>query len=499
MPQDQTGSTQQANASSQSSRTPLLDQIVSEAESTRSVDQIHKVRTALGDLLHRSPEVRTDTFSASLEDLINNRIKEIDGIVSEQLDKVMHHPKFQQLEASWLGLNRLVVNTRLSPDLKIKVIDATRPELERDLGVGRAGQKSYQDSALFRKIHEQEYGMPGGTPYGALIGDFEFSHEERDVALLLSIAKVAAVSHAPFIAAASPKLFGWSQFKEMQGGNALFKLLQGDEYAHWHRFRENPDSRYVGLVLPRYLARTPYQRNENSPEFTYAENSSKKDSPKFLWGNAAFVYGQVLTRAFAEHGWCTAIRGQENGGSLHLPFYAIRGDATTAGPTEVAVSHSREKEFSSEGFLSLCQIKGRSEAVFYSGQSCQMPTAYYEHEAQESADLSTRLPYIFAVSRFAHHLKAMLYRKIGSPIEREELEDKLHEWIMKFVVKKPHPTMAEKAERPLAAASVTVESVPGRVGEYHAVAKLRPHIQLEKATVQFSLVSRVPDQVVRQH
>jgi type VI secretion system protein ImpC len=493
-PQDtqQSSTTEQPRPSS-----ALLDKIVAESEQARSTEQREDVKGTLIDVLRKSSEVRQSTFSSTIEDLILQRIAAIDDGVSRQLDKIMHAPKFQELEATWLGLNQLVVNTRLAKDLKIKVIDVTRTELERDLGVGTAGKKSYQDSVLFQKIHDLEYGMPGGSPYGALIGDFRFSHDEHDIALLLQIAKIAAVSHAPFIAAAKPETFGWQEFKEMQSGNALFGLMQGDEYAHWERFRNNPDSRYVGLVLPRYLARTPYRRNEGSPEFTYQENLGEKDGPKFTWGNPAFVYGQVLTRAFADHGWCTAIRGQENGGSMQLPLYTARDNATAVGPTEVAVTHSRDREFSEQGFLALSQIKGTTEAVFYGGQSCQAPTAYYEDEASESAALSARLPYIFAISRFAHHLKAMMYRKIGAPLEKAELETFLHSWIMNFVLDKKNATIDEKAKFPLAAASIEVEPIKGRAGEYNAIARLRPHIQLEQINVSLRLVSRVPKQVVR--
>lgn len=489
---------QHIEKASEAPSSPLLDSIVATTEQGRSEAQQTQVKQTIIDILARSPQVQDSRYSADLESLIDRRLALIDEAVSAQLDKIMHEPKFQELEANWRGLDQLVTNTRLSKELRIKTLDITRRELDRDLGVSGAKLKSYQDSALFDKLHDQEYGTPGGTPFGALIGAFNFSNDEHDCAALLQISKIAATSHAPFIASASPKLFGWNSFGEIQGGNALFKLVEGDEHVHWNRFRENPDSRYVGLVLPRYLSRTPHRREEGSSEFTYDENRTEASGPKFLWGNAAFAYGQVLTRAFADYGWCTAIRGQENGGALHLPFFSSPGFAMNAGPTEVAINHGQERELSSMGFLALSQIKGSSEAVFYGGQSCQLPTAYYEHEVQESADLSARLPYIFAVSRFAHHLKAMMYRQIGSSKSQDQLEKLLKNWIGKFILDKgPSATMDEKAELPLASASVEVYPVPGKVGEYHAVLSLRPHIQMERIDIAFRLVSAVPKDAVK--
>jgi len=497
MSQSQSKSSDAASQGTTSPSASWLDRVVSETEQGRTAAQQGLVKQTIIEIFGKSPQLRSSTISADLEGLIEQRIAAIEQTVSTQLDKVMHEPKFQTLEANWRGLNQLVVNTRLSKELRIKVLDVSRRELERDLGVGGAKEKSYQDSTLFNKLHDQEYGTPGGTPYGALIGAFEFGSDEHDVALLAKISKVAAVSHAPFIAAASPTMFSWENYTRIQGGNALYKLVEGDEHVHWNRFRSNPDSRYVGLVLPKYLARTPYRRKADTPEFTFDENRTEADKPSFLWGNAAFVFGQILTKAFADHGWCTAIRGQENGGDIQLPYASGGKHTAGTGPTEVIVTHAQERELSAMGFLSLCQIKGTSEAVFFSGQSCQLPTAYYDNETQESADLSARLPYIFAVSRFAHHLKAMLYRKIGSPMGRDQIQEYLHKWIIRFVLDKANPTLDEMAKFPLASARVSVEPVPGKAGEFRAVMELQPHIQLERIDVAMRLVSNVPKDVVK--
>jgi type VI secretion system protein ImpC len=402
----------------------------------------------------------------------------------------MHTSAFQNLEATWRGISQLIENTEVARDLKIKVIDVTRAELEHDLGVSTGATKRYQDSTLFRKI---QHGAPGGVPYGVLIGDFAFSHEERDVTLLRQIAKVAAVSHAPFIAAAKPELFGWREFNEIYDHAPLQRRMQRPEYANWAEFRKQTESRYVALLLPRYLVRRPYMANEYSADFRYQENLGEKEDPNLLWGNPAFVYGQVLTRAFVEHGLCTAIRGREGGGSLELPYAVLANNFL--GPTEVAVTDATEHELSEQGFIALTGISGSTEAAFYSGQSCHAPFLYGS-ETRGSTPFEAQLPYTFMVARFTHYLRALLHRKIGTFLNRNDLESFLREWIGRYVGAKNELSLDHRFSCPLAAANVVVKDVAGAVDRYEAEVTLTPHLQLEGHSVTLRLVARVPKELI---
>jgi type VI secretion system protein ImpC len=431
-----------------------------------------------------------ETIEASLEDLILASINEIDASISEQLDEVMHAKPFQQLEATWRGIERLLLQTPTSANLRIELWNVTKQDLARDL-IGR----KVLSSELFNKIHETGYGVMGGTPYGAIIGDFEFSHSERDMKLLTAIAEVAAVSHAPFISGVSPSMFDLSDFKGLPTIGDLSEILERTDHANWAHFRQHPDSRYVGLVLPRILMRSPYEKEDDSRAFSYSENIAGPDSSKFLWGNAVYAFAECVTNSFFDYGWCTSIRGVENGGLVEGAFYNFKGRALSApvGPAEVVLVDGKERQLSKYGFIGLTQVKNTPTAVFISGQSCQQPQDYYEDEPRASAELSAKLPNVFAVSRFAHYLKTMLRKKVGSGMSRADIEKFLNTWITYYVLLNPDgASQASKARYPLAKARVEVTDAE-RPGYYEAKAYLIPHYQLEEITISLRLVAKLPD------
>jgi len=350
---------------------------------------------------------------------------------------------------------------------------------------------------MFKKLYEEEYGTFGGAPYGALIGDYEFGNHPQDMALLESIAGVAAAAHAPFISAASAGMFGWDTFSEMSEVRDVSKIFERTEYMKWRSFRESEDSRYVGLTLPHVLGRIPYGAATKPTEtFRFEEDVDGKDHKKYLWSNAAYAMATRLTEAFSMHGWCVAIRGVEGGGLVDgLPthtFSTDEGEIAMKCPTEVAITDRCEKEFSDNGFIPLVHCKNTDYAAFFATQSAQKSKKYDTDEANANARLSTQLQYIFAVSRFAHYLKAMMRDKIGSYMSREEAAIFLNRWIKNYVLANDVAPASQKAKYPLREARVDVAEVPGKPGVYRAIAFLRPHFQLDELSVSLRLVAELP-------
>lgn len=433
------------------------------------------------------------TVSRDAEAMINARIAQIDHLLSLQLNEILHHPSFQQLEATWRGLKYLVDHTETSPMLKIRVLNVSKRELLRDLQ--RAPE--FDQSAIFKKVYEEEFGVFGGEPFGALIGDYYFGKHPEDIELLEKMSQVAAAAHAPFIAAAAPDLLGLDSFTNLGAPRDLAKIFESTEYAKWKSFRNSEDSRYVALCLPRVLMRLPYGRDTKPVEaFNYEEGVDGSDHSKYLWGNAAYALGARLTEAFATYGWCAAIRGVEGGGLVEgLPVHTFRtdeGDVAVKCPTEIAISDRREKELADLGFVPLVHCKGTDYAAFFSVQSCNKPKVYDKEAATANARLSAQLPYILAVSRFAHYLKAIMRDKIGSFMSRADCERFLNQWIMNYVTEDDQASPATKAQYPLREARVEVTEVPGKPGVYRAIAYLRPHFQLDELTVSLRLVAELP-------
>ncbi|MDQ6787619.1 MAG: type VI secretion system contractile sheath large subunit [Acidobacteriota bacterium] len=474
--------------------TNLLDQILTEGRMARDDFQKERAKDMIGEFVGQvmSGEL---TMSKNMDVAINSRIAEIDRLITAQMNEIMHHEDFQKLEGSWRGLHHLVKNSLTGTQLKIRVMSVTKKDLLKDFE--RALE--FDQSTLFKKIYEDEYGTFGGAPYGALIGDFEFGNHPQDMALLESISQVAAAAHAPFLSAASSDMFGWDTFSEMSDVRDVSKIFDRAEYAKWRSFRESEDSRYVGLTLPHVLGREPYGAATKPTEsFRFEEDVDGTDHKKYLWSNAAYSLGTRLTEAFSMYGWCVAIRGVEGGGLVDgLPthtFETDEGEVAMKCPTEVAITDRREKEFSDNGFIPLVHCKGTDYAAFFATQSAQKSKKYDTDEANANARLSSQLQYIFAVSRFAHYLKSMVRDKIGSFMSRQEAEIFLNRWIRNYVLANDVAPAAMKAKYPLRDAKVEVAEVPGKPGVYRAVAFLRPHFQLDELSVSLRLVAELPKQ-----
>jgi type VI secretion system protein ImpC len=433
------------------------------------------------------------TVSKDAEAMITARIAQIDHLVSIQLNEVLHHADFQKLEGSWRGLKYLMDQSETGEKLKIRVLNVTKKELLRDLQ--RAPE--FDQSALFKKVYEEEYGVFGGAPFSALLGNYEFGRGPEDVELLEKISNVAAAAHAPFLTGTDPTMLNMDSFSSIDAPRDMAKIFDSADYAKWKSFRQSEDSRYVGLCLPHILMRLPYGKNGASVEgFNYEEAVDGSDHNKYLWGNAAWALGARLTGAFALYGWCAAIRGVEGGGLVEgLPTHTFTtddGDVALKCPTESPITDRREKELADLGFIPLLHCKGTDYAAFFSVQSTQKPKLYDKDAANANARLSTQLPYILAVSRFAHYMKVMMRDKIGSFMSRSECETYLNTWILGYVVSIDNVAAEIKAKKPLRDAKVEVVEVPGKPGAYRAVAYLKPHFQLDELSVSLRLVADLP-------
>ena len=470
----------------------LLEQIVEEGRFGKEATAQKHGRNIVKEFVSQVLE-GTITYSADTETMLNERIKEIDTLVSAQLNEVMHAEEFQELEGAWRGLHYLLSQSETSEMLKLKILNVSKKELLRDL----KGAPEFDQSALFKKVYEEEYGQFGGSPFAALLGNYEFSKGGQDIELLEKISEVAAASHAPFISAASPEMFGLEGFTELGTPRDLGKVFDTTEYARWKAFRDSEDSRYVALTLPRMLLREPFGSETVPVEaFDYEEEVSGTDHSRYLWGNAAWALGARVTNAFAQYGWCACIRGVESGGLVDgLPvhnFQTDKGDIAMKCPTETPITDRREKELADLGFAPLVHCKGTPEAAFFSVQSAQKSKEYQSDSATANARISAQLPYIFAVSRFAHYLKSMMRDKIGGYMSKNQAQVYLSNWIANYTIANPDAPASEKARKPLAEARIDVEEVPGKPGAYQAVAFLRPHFQLEELSVSMRLVAELP-------
>jgi type VI secretion system protein ImpC len=482
----------QAPAAEQVVERGLLDQIVEEGR--LGTDTAGKARGK--DLIKEFVAQFLDgsmTIDRDAERMINSRIAQIDKLVSIQLNQILHNPNFQKLEGSWRGLKHLMDQSETGVMLKIKVMNCTKKELLRDFE--RASE--FDQSALFKKVYEEEFGVYGGSPFGAIIGDYEFGKHPEDTALLEQISHVAASAHAPFVTGTAPDLLNLQSWTSLDAPRDLAKTFDTTEYAKWKSFRQSEDSRYVAMCLPRTLGRLPYGKDTKPVEgFNYEEGVDGTDHSKYLWMNAAYSLGTRMTNSFSKYGMCVAMRGVEGGGLVEgLPvhnFSTDEGDVVMKCPTEVPITDRREKELSDLGFVPLVHCKGSDYAAFFGVQSAQKPKLYDEPAANANARLSTQLPYIMAVSRFAHYLKAMMREKIGSFMSREQAESFLNKWIIQYVTPDDSASQDAKSKRPLREASIKVSEVPGKPGVYRAVAFLRPHFQLDELTVSLRLVAELP-------
>ncbi len=423
-------------------------------------------------------------------------IAAIDAKLTEQVNEIMHEEGFQKLESAWRGLHYLVNNTETDEMLKIRVFNVSKKELGRTLRKFRG--TAWDQSPIFKKIYEEEYGQFGGAPYGALIGDYYFDHSPQDTQLLGDMSQVSAAAHTPFLTSAAPTLLGMDSWNELANPRDLTKIFQTPEYAAWRSLRESDDSRYVGLCMPRFLARLPYgEKTDPVDEFHFEEDVADADSSKFCWSNAAYAMATNITRAFKLYGWCTRIRGVESGGAVEgLPAFTFPtddGGVDMKCPTEIAISDRREAELAKNGFMPLIHKKNSDFAAFIGAQSLQKPQEYDDPAATANANLSARLPYLFASCRFAHYLKCMVRDKIGSTMTQAQLTEWLSRWLSNYVDGAPDMSSEEfKASHPLAEGRVELEENEENPGYYNAKFFLKPHYQLEGLTVSLRLVSRLP-------
>lgn len=442
----------------------------------------------------------TVSWNKNLTVTINTAIAAIDRALSAQLSAIMRSEKFQNLEGSWRGLHHLISNSETSSQLKIRMLNISKKELTRDLEKA----VEFDQSQIFKKIYESEFGTAGGEPFSAIIGDYEFSAHPDDIDLLSNMSNIAAAGFCPFITASAPEMFGFDSYTELSKPRDLEKIFESAEYIKWRSFRDSEDSRFVVLTMPRVLARLPYGQDTKPIEsFNFEEGNVdnqgrqlERNHDDYCWMNASYALGAVLTRAYAEYGWCTSIRGAEGGGKVeglasHV-FVSDDGDMDQKCPTEIGITDRREAELSKLGFLPLCHYKNTDYAVFFGAQTAQKPKKFDDPDATANSEISARLPYIMATSRIAHFLKVMARDKVGSFMEAADAEEWLNRWIANYVNSSPGASADMKARYPLAEASIEVKEVPGQPGVYSAIAWLRPWLQMEELTASLRLVANIP-------
>jgi type VI secretion system protein ImpC len=429
---------------------------------------------------------------------INSMIASIDKKLTDQINLIMHNEEFKKLEGAWRGLHHLVNNTETDEQLKIRVMNISKKDLGKTLK--RFKGASWDQSPIFKKLYEEEYGQLGGEPYGCLVGDYYFDHSPPDVELLGEMGKIAAAIHAPFISGTASSLFQMESWGELANPRDVAKIFTTPEYAAWRSLRQSEDSKYIGLTMPRFLARRPYGAKSDPVEaFDFEEDTSGADTAKYTWANAAYAMAVNINRSFKLYGWCSRIRGIESGGSVEgLPTHAFPtddGGVDMKCPTEIAISDRREAELAKAGFMPLLHKKNSDFAAFIGAQSLNQPAQYDDPDATANANLAARLPYLFATCRFAHYLKCIVRDKVGSFKEREDMQNWLQSWILQYVDGDPaHSSEDTKSRKPLAAAEVKVEAVEGNPGYYSSKFFLRPHYQLEGLTVSLRLVSKLPSE-----
>lgn len=489
---DEANQQQMQPAAAEGAELSLLDQIMAETKMSPQEEgyDVAKrgVAAFISELLGPRAGQKID------KQLVDLMISEIDSKLSSQLDEILHHEKFQQMESSWRGLKLVVDRTDFRENIKLEMLNVSKADLLADF----EDAPEIVQSGLYKHVYSNEYGTFGGEPIGSMIANYYFGPGAQDVALLQKVASVAAMSHCPFISAAGPDMFGVSDFTELEKVKDLKATMEGPKYAKWQSFRESEDSRNVALTAPRFLLRLPYG-GETVPvkAFNYEENV-KDDHHSYLWGNTAFAFATRLTESFAKFRWCPNIIGPQSGGTvadLPLHNYESMGETQTKVPTEVMITERREFELAEEGFIGLSMRKGSDNACFFSAQSCQKPKTFGQSaegkEAETNYRLGTQLPYLFVVNRLAHYLKVLQREQIGSWKEREDLERELNKWIGQYVADTDNPSPAIRSRCPLRAAKISVEDVAGEAGWYKVDMKVRPHFKYMGASFTLSLVGKL--------
>ena len=461
-------------------------------KSDRAEEAVEKAVQTLAEQVLADESIVSDDAIKSIEAII----AQIDKRLSDQVNQIIHNEQFQNVESAWRGLHYLVNNTETDEMLKIRVLNISKKDLGKTLKKFKG--TAWDQSPIFKKMYEEEYGQFGGEPYGCLVGDYHFDHSPPDVALLGEMAKVCAASHAPFITGLNPSTMQMDSWQELSNPRDLTKIFQTPEYASWQSLRESDDSRYLGLAMPRFLSRLPYgAATDPVEEFAFEEDTEDAEHNRYCWSNAAYAMATNINRSFKLYGWCSRIRGIESGGAVEgLPTHTFPtddGGVAMKCPTEIAISDRREAELAANGFMPLVHKKNTDFAAFIGAQSLHKPAEYEDPDATANANLGARLPYLFSTCRFAHYLKCIVRDKVGSFKEQSDMATWLNNWIGQYVLQNPATASeAEKARQPLAGAEVTVEEIPGNPGYYSSKFFLRPHYQLEGLTVSLRLVSKLP-------
>ncbi|MFP4257864.1 MAG: type VI secretion system contractile sheath large subunit [Desulfovermiculus sp.] len=471
----------------------LLDEIVEATNLKPSDEGYSMTRRGLQEFLQQlvSGNKQEAKISGAL---VDDMIADIDTKLSSQVNTIMHHPDFQQLESSWRSLKFLVDRTDFRENIKIQFVNVSKQDLMDDFEDAPEVVKS----GLYKQVYTAEYGQFGGQPIGAMIANYDFGPGPQDIQLLQSLASVATMAHAPFIAAASKDFFGIDSWDKLPNLKDLHSIFEGPQYAKWQSFRESEDARSVGLTLPKFLLRLPYGSDTvPAKTFNFTEDVSDSDD-NFCWGNTAFAFANRLADSFAKYRWCANIIGPQGGGAVEdLPLYQFEsmGELQTKIPTQVLISERREYELAEEGFIALTMRKGSDNAAFFSANSCQKPKVFANttegKEAEMNFKLSTQLPYMMIMNRLAHYIKVIQRENIGTWKERQDLDRELNKWISQYVTEMDNPDPATRSRRPLRMAQISVQDVAGDPGWYSVSLKARPHFKYMGASFTLSLVGKL--------
>lgn len=486
-------SAQTAEVIANREETGLLDSIISQTNLSREDETYGIVKSGVGALIGEMLKSENAEEKVN-KSIVDRMIAEIDAKISAQMDEILHHKKFQELESRWRGLYMLVERTDFRQNIEMEILNVSKEELLEDF----EESLDITQSGLYKHVYSSGYGQFGGAPVGTIIADYQISPSNVDMKFLSKAASIAAMAHAPFIVGAGPKFFGLESFEGLPDLKDMQDVMSAPQFAAWRGFRENEDSRYVGLTLPRFLLRAPYDPEDNPiSKFTYKEDVSSSHED-YLWGNTVYAFGSRLTDSFANYRWCTNIIGPNSGGAVKdLPVHTFEsmGDIEMKIPTEVLISDRREFELSEQGFIPLTMRKGSNNAAFFAANSAQAPKIFANTPEGKAAELNyklgTQLPYLFAITRMSHYIKILQREHIGSWRERSDLERELNKWIKQYIADQENPSPEIRSQRPFKSARIDVEDVAGEPGWYRVKMALRPHFKYMGASFELSLVGKL--------
>jgi len=474
----------------------LLDQILGETKLAPSDEGYDVARRGVAAFIAElmQPARKDEKINNAV---IDQMLATIDQKMSAQLDTILHDESFQKLESAWRGLKFVVDRTDFRQNIRIEVLNASKDELLADF----EDSPEVVKSGLYKHIYSAEFGQFGGKPYGAVVANYEMSAGPQDVKLMQFMSSVGAISHAPVIASAGPKMFGCEKYEDIANLKDLESIFEGPKYAKWNAFRETEDARYLALTVPRFLLRVPYGPDTVPVKsFNYQETTAG-DTDRYLWGNAAYTFATRLTDSFAQYRWCPNIIGPQSGGAVeNLPIHTFEsmGQVQSKVPTEVLVTDRREYELAEQGFIALTMRKGSDNAAFFSANSVQKPKNFGNTPEGKQAELNyklgTQLPYMMMINRLAHYIKVLQRENIGSWKSREELQDELSKWISQYVADQDNPSAEVRSRRPLRKAEIRVEDVEGEPGWYRVAMAVVPHFKYMGADFTLSLKGKLDKQ-----